>query len=854
MKSRIGTIKLGFLLFSLALLCFLVPRTKAYSYETVSAPIRGEAQFIAIMIEFPDLQDGKNAVQLDSDELIKVQKMIAEDGGIQIGFLDEDYPIVPMKEFFKKYSYGKFSLTWNSFPQDDSGRVLSYISKKPSGYYMEKTAENPDGYELTDPKRGERILGLVREAADAVRPQLEKKFTREQLDKNNDNYIDAVAFFIAYPKNALEPESYNLLYPMKYPGGVENFAHGLPGEFILLPVTNMEMQRSVFSHKVMSDGSIKLYSAEYSTIFHELGHLLFGLKDLYRVRRSLGVPVGSYDIMSTNNYLVPQGYLAESLRKLEFIPEIPVLEPNVETTIYNRKYKDDTERSAVKINIPGVNDQYIVAEFYKNRNINSDPSDRTGLLVYRVNGKYSFRELFDDDRDYYMWKRYRYGNLYGKAGKYTQERNPEYGPDKDYIYIYRSGEQVFADGTPNDYEVRLREAVINTPGVYGKLKSETNGQWMPDTYYLTNSENTGIQIHVTGVTEDSVTFKYTFEEIPVENSTEYSIKHFKQNLEDDEYTLAETSKASISLGATANITPKSYTGFTLNSSKSPLSVLIDVPNKELELYYDRNTYSIKFPDKPATKEKYGAVISLPSPNKVDGKIFKNWGGDNLVPGYNYIVEGDKEFVPVWQDIISNNNDIAIIPVVLPTTQPKNDAGESNKEDKDTSNSNNNVSPELPQLLETKTKNNTLYARLTEDALLQSISSNSSQFNIPIDIYDVNSFKLTLDKDELNTMIESGKKTIKVSSNLANLSFRTSYLEPDKTTIFLKKIGRRYQLKVSHPNGLTLDRKVTTTISAEPNQRLYIIKNGKYRLLKTVYNKNSKSIIARLSPNQVFVIK
>lgn len=120
------------------------------------------------------------------------------------------------------------------------------------------------------------------------------------------------------------------------------------------------------------------------------------------------------------------------------------------------------------------------------------------------------------------------------------------------------------------------------------------------------------------------------------NETIYHVEYYKQNVENDEYTLDKTLTRVAETGSTATV-PKQeqeqYYGFTLNETDSTISGTV-TPNGSLtlRLYYDRNTANISFnlgkaPGNPpaAQQVRYGAALQpVADPSWPDCWSFGGW--------------------------------------------------------------------------------------------------------------------------------------------------------------------------------------------------------------------------------------
>ena len=127
--------------------------------------------------------------------------------------------------------------------------------------------------------------------------------------------------------------------------------------------------------------------------------------------------------------------------------------------------------------------------------------------------------------------------------------------------------------------------------------------------------------------------------------TKYTVKYFFQNIADDQYTENENLKSEPAgeTDSTATVTPRSFDGFAFNKEKSTTSGTIKGDGSlVLELYYDRNAYTVTytdgvnnetiFGDEVHQSVKYGADV--PAYNNGTNPSRKNYtfaGWDSAVP-------------------------------------------------------------------------------------------------------------------------------------------------------------------------------------------------------------------------------
>ena len=78
------------------------------------------------------------------------------------------------------------------------------------------------------------------------------------------------------------------------------------------------------------------------------------------------------------------------------------------------------------------------------------------------------------------------------------------------------------------------------------------------------------------------------------DDTAYKVEHYKQNLADDEYTLANTDKMSGTTGELTAAVARSYPGFTAQSFNQ-MTIAAD-GSTVVKIYYNRNTYTVTYTD------------------------------------------------------------------------------------------------------------------------------------------------------------------------------------------------------------------------------------------------------------------
>ena len=115
--------------------------------------------------------------------------------------------------------------------------------------------------------------------------------------------------------------------------------------------------------------------------------------------------------------------------------------------------------------------------------------------------------------------------------------------------------------------------------------------------------------------------------------TAYKVEHYRQDVTGSGYTLFETDTLTGTTGDTVTATPKTYTGFTENTSRDDRVVSGPVAadgSLVLKLYYDRDTFTVTFDSDGGsavatiTEVRYEAGITAPAEPGKEGHIFRGW--------------------------------------------------------------------------------------------------------------------------------------------------------------------------------------------------------------------------------------
>ena len=146
-------------------------------------------------------------------------------------------------------------------------------------------------------------------------------------------------------------------------------------------------------------------------------------------------------------------------------------------------------------------------------------------------------------------------------------------------------------------------------------------------------------IHTLSVTAVDHAGNVTIQQKSVEirrQQRKYKVEHYRQTLNGNAYARVKTDSQELmgEIGATVTAEPKTYTGFTENTShelRTASGVIDENGSLTLKFYYDRNTYEIGFDlnggkgEAPAKQTvRYGGLLESVEAPKRNGYEFKGW--------------------------------------------------------------------------------------------------------------------------------------------------------------------------------------------------------------------------------------
>ena len=217
-------------------------------------------------------------------------------------------------------------------------------------------------------------------------------------------------------------------------------------------------------------------------------------------------------------------------------------------------------------------------------------------------------------------------------------------------YVFADGKQAANPWTATIAKGSSYSQEVKSPKVIG---------YIPDV--------ASVMVKVDNASKDTI---YTVTYQPAE--VEYTVNHFKQNVNDDGYTLAEaeTKKGLTESKIPDNLAKTDYTGFTALLYDNDLTIAAD-SSTVVNIYYDRNYYLLSldldggFGSEPVYA-RYGAEVSVKDPQK-PGYKFNGWNPviPSTMPAENvrhtalWAADKASYVIQYWQEN-ANDNDYSFV--------------------------------------------------------------------------------------------------------------------------------------------------------------------------------------------------
>ncbi len=213
-------------------------------------------------------------------------------------------------------------------------------------------------------------------------------------------------------------------------------------------------------------------------------------------------------------------------------------------------------------------------------------------------------------------------------------------------YVFKDGSQAANSWTASIAKGSSFQQKVSSPAVVG---------YAPD--------QAEVDVNVTDIQENKT---YTVTYWPAE--VDFTVKHYQQNIADDQYTLVDTEKKTgLTKSAVGDGLAKSYDGFYKLLYDTTTKIAAD-GSTVVEIYYDREYYLMNFAlgggyGVEPVYAKYGTEISIGEPTK-PGYTFEGWDKEipKSMPAENTTitaqwkaVESTKVTIVVWGENPDDEN-------------------------------------------------------------------------------------------------------------------------------------------------------------------------------------------------------
>ena len=198
------------------------------------------------------------------------------------------------------------------------------------------------------------------------------------------------------------------------------------------------------------------------------------------------------------------------------------------------------------------------------------------------------------------------------------------------------------DGTATTtaaYGTQVKDITITGLTVKNGSGAEVEGSWAfsaEETATPAVDNTTAYTATFTPSTADTNYETLTTEITPTITSVSYTVEHYQQNIENDEYTKVEGDTQTITTGKAGEQTAaeaKSYEGFTAPETVTQATIAAD-GSTVVKINYTRNSYTISFNSNGGTNVaaitgKYGSAVTAPADPTRNDYTFAGW--DQTIP-------------------------------------------------------------------------------------------------------------------------------------------------------------------------------------------------------------------------------
>lgn len=263
---------------------------------------------------------------------------------------------VSLNNYYHEVSYGALTMKSTFFPTKES-ESLTYVADNDRSYFQPYNATtNVLGYMNSDQHTG-REQNLLANAINSLKQSIENLFTADDIDIDNDGYVDNITFII---QGSCDGWS-DLLWAHRW--------------------SLYTQEVYIHNKRVMAYAFEPENQVVVSTLCHEMFHVL-GAPDLYHYNDDDLTPVGKWDLMGSGT-----GHMGAYMKYAYggWINEIPLI---TQPGIYTLNSLSSTTPNNICYRINSSNkDEYFVLEYRKKGGIYENSIYGSGIVAYRINEK-----------------------------------------------------------------------------------------------------------------------------------------------------------------------------------------------------------------------------------------------------------------------------------------------------------------------------------------------------------------------------------------------------------------------------------------------------------------------------------
>jgi M6 family metalloprotease-like protein len=272
-----------------------------------------------------------------------------------------------LRVYYREVSYNKLDMYSYSFPGGATSNIY-YTDTYTRNYYQDYASTNPTGYQ-NETERTSREHALLANAISWATSNY--NLPDVNFDLNQDGYFDNICFIIKGSADGWN----ELLWPHRW----ALFSQ-------IVKIGNLRVSGYTF----------QLENVTVTTLSHEMFHAL-GAPDLYHYNDS-EYPVGPWDIMANG------GCHMGSWMKYKYGGWISKLPEVKESGTYVLKPLDQEKNNCYKIKSPYREDQFFVVEFRKKEGNYESLLPASGLIVQRIDTRYTGNSTGPPDEIYIFRK------------------------------------------------------------------------------------------------------------------------------------------------------------------------------------------------------------------------------------------------------------------------------------------------------------------------------------------------------------------------------------------------------------------------------------------------------------------